>query len=361
MKTGRFTVAGGIILLVAGGLPSRAPAQEPGDRTRFNPVIDGVTWRFERDSGELAVHWTGPGHLVAKGLSGWDVVSERSPYRVEPKGFRLFQVLDPWEGGRAVEVHVPASYRDDTPMPLIVALHGFTLSGAWIESVWRFRELSESKGFLYLNPDGSRRAEGVTFWNATDACCGDANNQPNDSAYLRSLVEGVRRRFHVDDRRIYFAGHSNGGFMAYRMACENADLVAAIVSVSGATFKDPTACQPSEPVSVLEIHSTLDPLIAYDGGVVLAPYPAAVETVRIWGEYDGHRVMEADDGKTMDLDLGLPGNDTSITRFTGGDPAIGVELWTIHGGIHSPEFVRGDERSEFGSRVVDWLFSHPKP
>ena len=62
----------------------------------------------------------------------------------------------------------------------------------------------------------------------------------------------------VDPYRIYVAGHSNGGFMSYRLACTHADRIAAIVSLAGATFDTPADCSPTEPVAVLQIHGTAD-------------------------------------------------------------------------------------------------------
>jgi hypothetical protein len=63
----------------------------------------------------------------------------------------------------------------------------------------------------------------------------------------------------------------------------------------------------------------------------------------------------------MDLVLNLSGLDASVTKMTGGDASIGTELWTIKNGVHSPQLVSGSKRSEFPSRVVDWLLSHSKP
>ena len=46
--------------------------------------------------------------------------------------------------------------------------------------------------------------------------------------------------------------------MAYRMACQSADLIAGIASLAGATFLDPSRCAPSQPVNILHIHGTAD-------------------------------------------------------------------------------------------------------
>ena len=87
---------------------------------------------------------------------------------------------------------------------------------------------------------------------------------------------------------------------AYRMACDHADLIAGIASLAGATFDDPSSCQPSEPVHILQIHGTSDGVIAYGGGSVNATFPGAVETIETWGTYNGHTGRAADPGVAPD-------------------------------------------------------------
>ena len=60
---------------------------------------------------------------------------------------------------------------------------------------------------------------------------------------------------------------SNGGFMTNRLACDRADVFAAIAPVSG-TLGVGVACNPSRPVSVLDAHGTGDPMVPFNGGDV---------------------------------------------------------------------------------------------
>ncbi len=142
---------------------------------------------------------------------------------------------------------------------------------------------------LYVYPDGTENRIGRQFWNATEACCaGPVSDEVDDSAYLAAVIANVRSAYNVDPRRIFVMGHSNGGFMSYRMACDHADVVAAVASIAGATFADPDDCSPSEPVAALQVHGTDDGTIGYEGGENRGgTYPSATETVEMWAAYNG--------------------------------------------------------------------------
>ena len=168
-------------------------------------------------------------------------------------------------GDRPVVVHVPAIYSCDTPAPLVISLHGYTGSGQTQEAYLRVAVESERRGFLYLSPDGTTDAYNNRFWNATDACCNLVGSTVDDSAYLSGLITEMTNTYNVDPRRVFVIGHSNGGFMAYRLACEHGDLIAAIAPIAAGSWSDRTKCPAATPVSVLHIHGTSDAVINYSG------------------------------------------------------------------------------------------------
>ena len=187
-------------------------------------------------------------------------------------------------GDRPVTVHVPASYDASQPAPLVILLHGYTDHGLSTDGWFRLAPAADARGFVYAYPDGTIDSDGYRFWNATNACCNFGKSAVDDVAYLTSVIAEIQAKLAIDPKRIAFVGHSNGGFMSYRMACDQAGLVAAIVSLAGATFADPADCAPSEPVSVAQIHGTADDVIRYEGGgLTNGPYPAAAEDGRDLG------------------------------------------------------------------------------
>lgn len=266
-------------------------------------------------------------------------------------------------GARPVTVHVPPSYDPAVPIPVVILLHGFGGDGNNQESYWGVRPLSDAWGFLYAHPDGTTNPEGSRFWNATDVCCNVSGARPDDSSYLRSILDEIEAQFNVDRDRVCFGGLSNGGFMSYRMACDHADQVTAIASQAGATFDDPAACVPNMPVHVLQIHGSADDTILYAGGPLASgKYPGAVGSVERWAAYDGCSIPGQASGEALDLTSDVAGAETTITSYTGDcRPGGSVELWTMRGAGHVPNLVRTrPPTSELGFHVVEWLLSHPR-
>jgi polyhydroxybutyrate depolymerase len=225
-------------------------------------------------------------------------------------------------------------------------------------------------GMIYLHPDGTRDSNGARFWNATDACCNVDGSGVDDSSYLAGLITEVGSHVAVDPRRVFVVGHSNGAFMSYRMACDHADTIAAIVSLAGAPPANPTACRPSEPVAILQVQGSADDQVRVEGGSLtgnLAPgderlkaYPPLEASLAEWATFDACGVTRTPTTTTLDLDRTLVGvngpNETRVSAYGGCHPGGGVELWMIQGGGHGPDFT-----VEFGARVVEFLVSHPKP
>lgn len=329
----------------------------------FDPALT-----IRRDWGVKLLTYTGAGTLqrADRPIGPWQTLTAAtSPTTVQsPVPATFYRVTRP----RPVDLYVPSTYNGQTPMPLVIVLHGYTLSGQAAENWFGFRPLAEARGFLYCYPDGTTDPWGNRFWNATDSCCDFWNTGVDDAGYLRGVIDEIARQFVVDRKRVYLIGYSNGGWMAYRMACQSANLIAGIASLAGATFLDPSRCQPCEPVNILEIHGTADTHVSYYGGALvtsglplqfpanLPPFPGAVKTLQIWATYNGASGPITETAPSMDLDLNVSGLDTVVTRYSNSPPGGAVELWTINGGDHVPS-----PSSQFSPRVIDWLLAHPKP
>jgi polyhydroxybutyrate depolymerase len=262
---------------------------------------------------------------------------------------------DPLIAARPFRLRAPAGADRTSPLPLVVLLHGYGANGMGQDAYFALSEQVTPRRFLLALPDGTLDASGRRFWNATDACCDFARTGVDDVAYVRAILADVRGRYAVDPGRVFVVGHSNGGFMALRLACELSDEIAAVVSLAGAGWLDATRCRPSRPVSVLQVHGTVDAVIQFGGGMIpnAGAYPSAERTVGDWAARNGCGAMRAGAGDALDLESAVPGAETTREAHGGCMPGGAAELWSIRGGAHIPAFT-----PEWAPRVVDWLFAH---
>lgn len=255
-------------------------------------------------------------------------------------------------GDRSVLLYVPESREPSTPAALVVVLHGYTGEAAGAVEFFGLRPLSDRLGFVVAAPQGSVDREGHTFWNAAKACCNFHGSTVDDSSYLSHVIATLVATQRVDPSRVYVVGHSNGGFMAHRLACEHADQVAVIASLAGAMDAD-ADCEPSEPVSVLQVHGEADDSILYDGGEINGSlYTSAVETIAQWRRADDC----AGDGRSsapFDADADVVGDELTPTVWTGCRGDTEVALWTIANGGHVPALTPA-----FSAALFDWLEAH---
>lgn len=186
---------------------------------------------------------------------------------------------------RHFRLYVPSSLSSQTPVPLLVALHGGMGTSTQFARNSGFDSLAESNRFIVVYPDGiGNHAEGsgLQTWNGGYCCGPAAANSVDDVGFIRAVINRVRTQFTIDPDRTYAAGHSNGAIMAYRLACELSDLIVGIGLQAGSLGVD--ACNPSRPVAVIHLHGTADtnhPIAGGTGtgiaGVAFRPARSAVE------------------------------------------------------------------------------------
>lgn len=242
--------------------------------------------------------------------------------------------------------------------PLLVFLHGLGGSGLGsVQALGLSRLAREKRTYVYA-PDGERDSTGRRFWNAHPACCNFENKPVDDVSKLKRAIELLEERPGIDDRRLYVLGHSNGGFMALRLACEMGDQLAAVASVAGAGPMRGSSCQIKPPLHVLAIHGDNDRIVGYDGGTVFGDpdrpkHESARDTLKGWSQWLGCTGAPKR-GAPLDLDVARPGAETRVEAHE--DCTLGgAELWTVAGGTHS--IISSPNLIE---RVWDFFMAHPK-
>lgn len=187
-----------------------------------------------------------------------------------------------WDGReRTYRLYRPRTL--PTPAPLVVVLHGGFGSGQQAESSYGWDGLADRERVLVAYPDGLGRA-----WSAGGGCCGSSGREGvDDVGFVAHVVSAVQQSVPVDPARIYATGISNGGLLAYRLACDST-VFAAIGPVAATMLGD---CAHPAPVSVIHVHGAADRNIRLDGrrgeGVAHIDGPPVPSVIAHWRAVDG--------------------------------------------------------------------------
>jgi polyhydroxybutyrate depolymerase len=268
-----------------------------------------------------------------------------------------------WNTGgllRSMYIHVPESYDPQVPTELVINFHGFTMDEDKEANASRMNDYADARNFIVVYPQGIWDS-----WNAGD-CCGDAwTGGVDDVAFTRAILASVQANYCIDPNRIYASGFSNGGFLAFRLACEMADTFAAIGNVAAAFGMDPDSCSPSRPVPLYAVHGTGDIIVPYDGGTpILDPlklgplhFRSFPDSIDIWREKTGCTSAPAADYEN---------GDTSCVRSA---CAAGAEVIAcrVDGGGHqwpggnSINFLLGKVSQDLDAtgQMLDFFDRHP--
>lgn len=163
-------------------------------------------------------------------------------------------------------VHVPPQAAGGKPLPVVLNFHGG--GGNAENEKWysRMDVAADRDGYIAVYPNGTGGIGGrFHTWNA-GTCCGPAEaNSVDDVGFVAAMLDDLERRLPYDHSRVYATGLSNGSMMAYRVAAELPERIAAVAGVAGAMTLPGFA--PRLPVPVMHIHSVDDARALYGGGL----------------------------------------------------------------------------------------------
>lgn len=269
---------------------------------------------------------------------------------------------------RSAIVHVPPRYDRGIPMPVVLAFHG---GGANADNMVRFSGLDEKAdeaGFIAVYPNGTGRFGRILTFNGGNCCGQAATNGVDDVEFTRRLLDDVAAVCTIDPKRVFATGMSNGGIMAYRLAAELSDRIAAIAPVSGPMGTK--GCSPKRPVSVIHFHGTADEFAPFQGGrgkgLSGTDFFSVPGSIAAWVEADGCGPQPV----TSTLpDTAADG--TTVRRETYGPGRDGAEvvLIAIEGGGHTwpgrePRLASlGKSTRDISANDLMWEFfqRHPLP
>jgi polyhydroxybutyrate depolymerase len=279
-----------------------------------------------------------------------------------------------WEGRtRTWLTYRPERVR--SPAALVLALPGSGQSGEALRRAtnFGFEALADREGFLLVYAEAWREGSALGHeWND----CRRHTAQPahgenvDDVGFVLEVVEATAREHPVDRARVYAAGVSDGGQLAFRVAAEHPDRLAAIAAVVAQqpTPENSSCPEPRGPISVLVMNGTEDPVIPYQGGEAsfhgwfsAGDVQSAEETISYW-----RRVNAVDAAGTREeLPDRSPGDGSTVVRERWGSPSgHEVVLYSIVGGGHTipggyrgaPDFLLGATNQDIDAAEEIWDF-----
>jgi polyhydroxybutyrate depolymerase len=236
---------------------------------------------------------------------------------------------------RTYLVHVPKSYDGTKPYPVVLAYHGGASNAEQMVHFCGLNDKADQAGFITVYPSGTGKLDRLLTWNGGN-CCGYAmQNNIDDVAFTRALLDDLAKLVQVDAKRVYATGMSNGAIMAYRLAAELSERIAAIAPVAGPMGTE--TCAPKRPVPVMHFHGTDDQFAPFKGGkgeksLSGTNFYSVAHSVKAWVKANGCK----DEPATVELpDKAKDGTLVTRTTYGGGKDGAEVVLIVIEGGGHT--------------------------
>lgn len=252
------------------------------------------------------------------------------------------------DGKREFLLHVPASYDRTRPTPLVISLHGAAGWPAQQANTSGWNRLADEQGFLVVYPSGNGFPH---IWH------------PADSSFIGALIDSLTATYHVDPRRIFVNGLSQGGGMTFVLSCTLSSRIAAVGLVAAAEELPWNWCADHRPMPMISFHGTADPIVRYAGGrnpIGPGSFPSVLDWTAHWAQRNRCAAVPTDSA------IGPTTDRREYTQCAG---AASVVLYTVRGGGHQwpggrplPEWLAGPPAGGVDATRLMWAFfqQHPR-
>ena len=186
----------------------------------------------------------------------------------------------------------------DEVCPLLITLHNFYGDALFIQEASEIEDYAITANMAVVFPDGINNS-----WNV--GAVWDLNNN-DDIGFIDVLIDSVAANFNIDLDRVYACGYSNGGYLAYELACELSHKITAFGSVGGNfMLNEDQICAQERDIPIIHFHGTNDPFVAYD-----EPFPGEFsndgsllinENINYWMEHNGFTDANFEDIPNINL------------------------------------------------------------
>jgi poly(hydroxyalkanoate) depolymerase family esterase len=325
----------------------------------------------------IAVAACGAAIAVAVGVAVTSATSPPRSSRYQRGRLSAYGELYPYA------VYAPASARTGLGLPLVVVLHGCTMTAEDMAAASEYDALANRDRFIVLYPDVDATDEGYSrcwkgIWDP-----GAERRGRGDAGAIARMTQAVMARWHVDRNRVYAIGISAGGFETAILGADYPDLYAAIGIHSGAPYLGgEPGCVPSggraagtealaraalgaegpraRVVPVIVLHGDADGRI---------PYRCGQQAVAQWLRTDdlllGRERRASIPGVPERVRHAVVAHGRAYTVLTYADRSgcVVAELWTVHGmghfwsgGSADPSSTRFSDPRGPSASAASWAF-----
>lgn len=217
-------------------------------------------------------------------------------------------------------------------------LHSGGGNAAMFEERTGMTKKAAAEGFIAVYPQGTGYTHDRFYtWNSGHCCFYALEKQVDDVGFIRKLILSLVKRLHIDKQRIYIAGFSNGGMLAYRLGAAMPDMLAAIAPLSAtiggkagpdeAEFRIPS---PPRTLPLITMHGLADQQIPYAGGQGSKAFAERTDisvgtSLQYWMQAAACKPQPAQPSKIS----------KTTTRYQFACDKTAVELYTLEGMGHA--------------------------
>ena len=203
---------------------------------------------------------------------------------------------------------------------LIIDMHGY---GMTADQEYQYTDMdyyAHQENLMVVYPQGLNNAWNVgTYWDSSSA---------DDIGFISLMIDDIISNFNINPNRIYACGLSNGGYMAYELACELADRITAFGSVTGNFMLNGNQeCNNDREIPIIHFHGTNDNVVNYyppsfDGSLT------AEQSIEYWSEYNNLTV------ETTEFIQGPLGSTTEVQIYSSELSDVQFVHYKVYGGGH---------------------------
>lgn len=140
-------------------------------------------------------------------------------------------------GSQRYQVHLPPQYDGETPLPVMMAIHGCGMTGSgWnsMKSTTQFDALADREGFIVVYPTQRLFRSAINCWNSADPR--EQLRYAGEPALLAGVAREVVKTYGADPDQVHVAGASSGAGTAVILGATYPDVFATVTSVAGGEY-----------------------------------------------------------------------------------------------------------------------------